>query len=101
MLHSLSRRRLSRYLRRVRRALATPFEPVRARARPRDDVPCGIGHGNNGVVERGLEVGPAARNVLAIATSNPSLRCSAPPFVCHTYPAPVSAKRASALSPAA
>jgi len=44
-----------------------------------------------------LEIRPAARDVLAIATTNPSLPFCAPSFLCHTYPAPLPAKCVSGL----
>src|SRR5918995_712932 len=96
MLHCFSRRRLSRYLCRVRRALATPFEAIRSRARPCDDIAGGIRHRNDGIVERRLEGRPAARDVLAIPTTNSRLPFTAPSLLCHSYLAPRLAQRAIA-----
>src|SRR5262245_48488238 len=52
----------------VRRALARALEAGRSGRAPGEHVAVGISDGHDGVVEAGLDVGVAARHVLALAT---------------------------------
>src|SRR5688572_5790719 len=73
VVHRLPRRLLSRDLRRIRRALAGPLEPVGAGTRPGQHVAGRIGQRDDGVVECGLDIRPPARDVLPIPPPNTRL----------------------------
>src|SRR5262249_6633228 len=62
-----------RDLRSVRRRLARALEAHRAGGRPGDRVPLRVGDGDDRVVEGGVHVSDARRDVLALATANAGL----------------------------
>src|SRR4029077_20352532 len=83
VLHALARARVRGHLGGERRRLARALEAGRAGGLPRDHVPLAVGEGDDRVVERGLDVRLADRDVLlhaaARATSSrlSSRRCHA------------------------
>src|SRR5690606_6078826 len=52
------------------RGFARALEPLRARRRPGDGVPLGVGDGDHRVVEGRVDVSDTRRNVLALPTTN-------------------------------
>ncbi len=71
VLHCPARGLLGRDLSRIGCALARSLKPIRARARPCDDVSSWIGQRHDRIVERGLHVGASPRDILPIPTANP------------------------------
>src|SRR5438132_1267678 len=69
VLHGAARRRLGGDLGGKGRALARPLEALAAGAAPGEDVALGVGQRHHRVVEGGLDVGLAHRDVLILAAS--------------------------------
>src|ERR671936_272205 len=69
--HGLAGRRVGGQAGGVGRALARALEAGRARRAPGQHVAVRVGDRDDGVVEAGLDVGVAARDVLALAAANP------------------------------
>src|ERR671936_382835 len=68
--HGLAGRRVGGQAGGVGRALARALEAGRARGAPGEHVAVRIGDGHDGVVEAGLDVGIAARHVLAFTAAD-------------------------------
>jgi hypothetical protein len=83
LIHSLFGRSFRGHLGCKRRAFPGALKPMRARTGPADHVPYGIGDGDNRIIERGLDVRHAFRDILPFAAP---LSSSLSPATCHIVP---------------